>query len=157
MKKLKGRTEGNILRRKDCGKVLLQSRFVELINIFLAINHACVQKPHWFYRHNRLYQPFWQEKNLRKAWYMPHWTLRAIKQIYHRKTKSIHYAQHAKTFINRPPIPGLYNYAHTRESRTKTDFVRELIPIQRTQLLANTWNRRGHKTAITHFKPTETF
>ena len=32
------------------------------------------------------------------------------------------------------------------ESRSKIDsFARELIPIQQTRLLANTWNRHGHK------------
>ena len=35
--------------------------------------------------------------------------------------------------------------AHTRESRRETDFARELTPIQRTRLIANTRNRHGLK------------
>ena len=66
------------------------------------------------------------------------------------------YIMHSKRKLLQTDLPSPA-YAHARESRIKTDFVRELIPIQRTQLLANTRNSRGHKTARTHFKPTETF
>ena len=62
---------------------------------------------------------------------------RADKQIHHRRRefKTVCTA-YEKFYKHRPPIP----YAHARESRSKTDFAGELIPIQRIRLLANTRN-----------------